>query len=531
VTAAVTPRPARRAAGSIVPSIAGFGVLLAAWAVAAGLVMRSETALPAPWSVARAMVDDLAFYGPHVRQTLGEAAWGYLWGVLAALVVGVVFVLFGVVERVAVRLVVAVYCLPFVATAPILQLILGGDRAKIAVAAQAVFFTTVVGVVLGLRSSEQLLLDAVRVSGGGRLQQLVRVRVRSAVPSIFASLKVAAPAALLGAVIGEFIGGQRGIGVAMIASQQAFDVTRTWGLAILLTALSASAFVVTGWIGRRLAPWAATSTGVAEPDTTTVSSSVPRRVISAAGYLALSVGLILAVWWGAIRVFDLNSFFAKSPGDVWSFLTDPSEADARREVFRALGTTLRNATLGLAGGVSGAVVLAVAVAGNRVVQQAVMPVAIGVRSVPLVAMTPLVALVVGRGLLCVLLIAGMVTFFPTLVHVVDGLRNAPPLASDAVRSFGGGPVQQLFRVRLPYALPALFASIRIAGPQALIGATLAEWLATGQGIGSHMMVALALSRYTELWASIALLTAASLAVYGIASSVERTVIRRFHGRR
>lgn len=493
--------------------------------------MRSETALPAPWSVARTMIDDVAYYGPHVRQTVGEAAWGYLWGVLAALVVGVVFVLFGVVERVAVRLVVAVYCLPFVATAPILQLILGGDRAKIAVAAQAVFFTTVVGVVLGLRSSEPALLDAVRVSGGGGLQQLVRVRVRSAVPSLFASLKVAAPAALLGAVIGEFIGGERGIGVAMIASQQAFDVTRTWGLAVLLTALSATAFVITGWIGRRLAPWAATSTAVADPVVSSAPASLSRRALVSAGYLVLSVGLILTVWWGAIRVFHLNGFFAKSPGDVWTFLTDPAESEARGEVFRALGTTLRNALLGLVGGVSGAVILAVAIAGSRVVQQAVMPVAIGVRSVPLVAMTPLVALVVGRGLLCVLLIAGMVTFFPTLVHVVDGLRNAPPLAADAVRSFGGGSLEQLLRVRLPYALPALFASIRIAGPQALIGATLAEWLATGQGIGSHMMVALALSKYTELWASISLLTAASLAVYGLASGLERTVIRQFHGRR
>jgi ABC-type nitrate/sulfonate/bicarbonate transport system permease component len=214
---------------------------------------------------------------------------------------------------------------------------------------------------------------------------------------------------------------------------------------------------------------------------------------------------------------------------VWSFLTDPAESTARREIARAVGTTMRNAALGLLAGVTGAVALAVAVASNRVVQQAVMPVAIGVRSVPLVAMTPLVALAVGRGLACVLVIAGMVTFFPTLVHVTEGLRNAPPLASHAVRAAGGGSWEQLRRVRLPYALPSLFASIRIAGPQALIGATLAEWLATGQGIGSHMMVALASSRYTELWASVAVLTALSLAVYGAAATLESAVIRRFQG--
>jgi ABC-type nitrate/sulfonate/bicarbonate transport system permease component len=513
--------------GRLAPSIGGFAVLFVVWIAAAALV-HSETALPPPWAVAGTMIDDLDFYGPHIAQTASEAGWGYLWGVIAALVIGVVFVVVPVVERLAVRLVVAVYCLPFVATAPILQLILGGDRAKIAVAAQAVFFTTVVGVVLGLRSAERAVLDAVKASGGGAVQQLVRVRVRAAVPSVFAALKVAAPAALLGAVIGEFIGGRRGIGVAMIASQQAFQVTRTWGLAILLTALSASMFVLTGWIGRRLAPWQATSTELAAAPVPRPAGRM-RRLSVASAYLVVSAALIVAAWWGAIGVFDLNPFFAKSPGDVWSFLTDPAESTARAEIARALGTTLRNAALGLLAGITGAVALAVAVAGSRVVQQAVMPVAIGVRSVPLVAITPLVALAVGRGLACVLVIAGMVTFFPTLVHVTDGLRNAPLLASHAVRAAGGGPWEQLRRVRLPYALPSLFASIRIAGPQALIGATLAEWLATGQGIGSHMMVALASSRYTELWASVAVLTALSLAVYAAATALENAVIRRFRG--
>ncbi len=241
-----TPSPVRARLGRVGPPLLGVGVLLVVWALCAELLFRSKQAIPAPWTVVAQMVRDLDFYGPHVRQTLGEAAWGYLWGNLAAFTLGAVFVLVPLIERLSLRLVIAVYCLPLVATAPILQIIFAGDRAKIAVAAQSVFFTTLVGVTLGLRSAAPQLLDLVRASGGGAGAQLVRVRLRSAVPGIFSGLKIAAPAAILGAVIGEFLGGSRGIGVAMIASQQAFNVSRTWGLGLVLTFISAAVYLLTG---------------------------------------------------------------------------------------------------------------------------------------------------------------------------------------------------------------------------------------------------------------------------------------------
>jgi sulfonate transport system permease protein len=83
------------------------------------------------------MLDDLDVSPRHIAKTGGEAAWGYLWGNAAAFAIGVVFVLVPIVERLALRLVIAVYCLPLIATAPILQIVFAGDRAKIAVAAQS----------------------------------------------------------------------------------------------------------------------------------------------------------------------------------------------------------------------------------------------------------------------------------------------------------------------------------------------------------------------------------------------------------
>jgi ABC-type nitrate/sulfonate/bicarbonate transport system permease component len=75
-------------------------------------------------------------------------------------------------------------------------------------------------------------------------------------PSMFAGLCIAAPAAVLGAIIGEFLGGNRGLGVAMINSMQALDIARTWGIALVATAAAGAGYALTTFVGRLLTPWA-----------------------------------------------------------------------------------------------------------------------------------------------------------------------------------------------------------------------------------------------------------------------------------
>ena len=159
-------------------------------------------------------------------------------------------------ERALLRLAVAVYCLPIIAVGHDLRRHLRGQHAKIVLAAMSVFFPTMVGMVVGLRSADRNSLDLVRAYGGGSWRQLVKVRLRACLPSLFAALRIAAPAAVLGAIIGEYIGGESGLGVAMIASQQASAVETTWGLALAITALSGVGYAITAFVGDRLTTWA-----------------------------------------------------------------------------------------------------------------------------------------------------------------------------------------------------------------------------------------------------------------------------------
>ena len=131
-----------------------------------------------------------------------------------------------------------------------------GDQPKVAVAALLVFFPTLVSTIVGLRSADILSIDLVRACGGGSIAVLHKVRLRYALPGLFAGLRIAAPTAVLGAIIGEYFGADQGLGIAMVNAQAQIDAPLTWAIAVVATALAASAYAVTAVIERFIVPWA-----------------------------------------------------------------------------------------------------------------------------------------------------------------------------------------------------------------------------------------------------------------------------------
>lgn len=255
-----------------------------------------------------------------------------------------------------------------------------------------------------------------------------------------------------------------------------------------------------------------------------------RRASRTIATALVTIGVTLAVWQGFISLLHLNPYFAKGPGAVFDYLFREPQASANRHlVLSNLGLTLRDALLGYVAGTVSAVLVALAVVLRRSVEQTVMPVVIALRTVPIVAMTPLLVLIFGRGLLAVTVIAGVVSFFPSVVNLIFGLRSAPAEAFDLMRAYGASDGTILRKVQFPYCLSALFASAKIAAPGAIIGALLAEWLATGNGLGNLMLVSSSDSQWATLWASVALITMASVLIYNLVATVERPVVARYRG--
>ncbi|WP_406233814.1 ABC transporter permease [Nocardia sp. NBC_01009] len=230
--------------------------LIAIWWLLAALDVAGGT-IPSPWHVLDTMYNDgWALYGPNFRITAWGALKGFVWGNALAIGLAILIMLIPPIEPLATQLAILSYCTPLLALGPIILVVFGGRTPTVFLAAMYCFFTTMVGTVTGLRSADQTSLDLVRAYGGGRWQQLYRVQAIAALPNTFAALKIAAPSAVLGAIIGEYLGGvDSGIGVALTAAQTAYNVPRTWGMALAAAALAGLGYAIVALAARLVAPW------------------------------------------------------------------------------------------------------------------------------------------------------------------------------------------------------------------------------------------------------------------------------------
>lgn len=263
----------------------------------------------------------------------------------------------------------------------------------------------------------------------------------------------------------------------------------------------------------------------------TLRQDAVRGVLRAIGgslfTFVMTIALVLVIWWGVLKVFDVNAFVAKSPADVWTYLvSDPDAVQNRADVLGPLHETLVHAGIGFVAGLVVALLTAIAFHLWKGVEHALMPVAMLLRSVPLVAMAPVILLIFGRDTASVAVIGGIVVLFPALVNIAEGLRSASDQMTDVVRVYGGSSWDALRKVALPASMPSFFAAVRISVPGAVTGALLAEWLATGTGIGHAVSIAKSQAQFSQLWSLVVVVTAVSLILYNVVQLVENIVLSR-----
>jgi ABC-type nitrate/sulfonate/bicarbonate transport system permease component len=242
--------------------VIGLVLLIAIWWLLAATVFHSAGSVPTPWAVLKQFREDgWDFYSTNAGVTLKGAGQGFLWGNGLALLVAVLVLLVPPLEAVATQLAVISYCMPLTAIGPIILVIFGGRAPTIFLASLSVFFTTLIGALLGLKAADQASLQLIEAYGGSRWHRLIKVQLIAALPNILSALKIAAPAAMLGAIIGEYLGGvDNGLGVALTVAQQQYVVPRTWALALVTGGLAGLGFAFFALIARFVTPWSTGST-------------------------------------------------------------------------------------------------------------------------------------------------------------------------------------------------------------------------------------------------------------------------------
>lgn len=246
-----------------VGAVLGIVLILVIWQIVAVTLFAVTKSVPQPFVVFVQVVHDLtdSVYWNAIGQTGSAALWGYLWGNLIAFFLAFVVLLIPKAESLSTQLAVVTSCIPITAIGPIITLLApaGSRTTSIFLAALSVIFTTTVGTLLGLNAASETQIDVIRAYGGSRMTQLIKVRFIAALPSILAALKLAAPAAFLGAVLGEYFltGVDSGIGILLLAAQATSSSVKLWALALISGGIAGLAYFVIGRVSRLVTPWSA----------------------------------------------------------------------------------------------------------------------------------------------------------------------------------------------------------------------------------------------------------------------------------
>ncbi len=501
-------------------------IVLAIWEVVGRMKWVADGALPAPSAILLRFMTDWTDYPPHVLATLQTASIGFLIGNGVAIAAGLLFALWPITLRLAAGINVAIFAVPPIAIVPLLVVTLDGTTSRILLAALGCYFPTMTATVLGLTHVDQRAVDVVRAYGAGPISILRLVRLPNALPVILGGLRVAAPNAVLGAILGEFGGGGRwGLGAYLLGSLGRAQPDRLWDIGLMATLMAGLAYALFSLLANRttkgvravtMAPSAAPSS----PESRLLDHGVGRVIT-----LVLATVLPFGLWW--ISVMHLSPVIAKTPALVIDYLfTGPTAAAAQEKLLPALAQTVPIALLGMGAGLMFAFGLAiVGVCFPRVIRS-ILPVALVTQTMPLVALTPLLVLIAGRGVTLIIVVTISVTFFPAFVTMAQGLALVPRSALDLIRAYGGGWWAQLRFVSVTSALPYLFAAARLAAPRALLGVMIAEWLATGTGLGNLLNRSRAYLDYGMIWSIATLAVLIAVVFHILVTITEHRILKR-----
>ena len=410
-------------------------VLLLIWEIVGRLDLVAGGALPGFSEILIRLYQDWGDYPRHIWATVYASTIGFLIGNALGIGAGVVFAMSPTALRLFRGVNIAVFALPPIAIAPILVLTLSDMAPRIALAALGVYFVTMTATVIGLSQADSRATDVIRAYGGGRWDALRIVRFRGALPSILAGLRVAAPNAVLGAILAEFGGGGRwGLGAYLLGSLGRGEPDRLWGIGLMATLIAGVSYAVFAVLASRtLGATRAVTLNTAVPDTDLGTTSLIGRI-------ALTLGTIMlpfVMWWGFIKLTGVPDLISKTPWGVVDYLfLGPTAESAQARLLAALSETLPITFVGMAAGLVFAFLLAIS---SRLFPRAIeafLPVALVTQTMPLVALTPLLVLILGRGTSLTLWVTISVTFFPAFVTLAQGLALVPRSAEDVPRAYG-----------------------------------------------------------------------------------------------
>lgn len=214
----------------------------------------------------------------------------------------------------------------------------------------------------------------------------------------------------------------------------------------------------------------------------------------------LSLAVLLLAWEYGTTAFNVAPFILPLPSAIWTAF-----AAAAPTVLRHAWATLATVLMGFAASVAIGLPLAILIASSRPLAAAIYPLLVITQSVPKVALAPILIVALGATALPCIIVTVLVAFFPLVVSSVTGLLATPPELLEIARSCRATRWQTLVRIRLPFAIPFVFARLKVAVALCVVGAVVAEFVGADEGIGYLIQTSMAFFKVALAFGAVVLL--------------------------
>ncbi len=234
----------------------------------------------------------------------------------------------------------------------------------------------------------------------------------------------------------------------------------------------------------------------------------------------LGILAVLAYWELHIKLFDVPAFLVPPPSLIAVALVEEWPT-----LQRNVGATAMEAVGGFVVGNGVAILLAILFVHNKTMERTLFPLAVAIRTVPIIAIAPILVLLLGNGYAPKIVIAALISFFPTLVNMVRGLESMDASALELMRVLSASKKQVFFKLRLPSSLPFLFAALKISTASSVIGAIVAEWIGADVGLGYLIILSTFEFRTGLLYATTVIASLLALGLFLAVVILERSIVR------
>lgn len=227
---------------------------------------------------------------------------------------------------------------------------------------------------------------------------------------------------------------------------------------------------------------------------------------------------LVVVWEAAVRMFAIPVYLLPAPSVIWV------------DCLALAGTiwghtlaTLHTVIVGFVVSVAISLPLAVALTSSRLVANAIYPLLVLTQAIPKVALAPILVVLLGANELPRIVVTFLVAFFPLVIAIATGLLAVPSELIELGRSYKASMLQELWRIRIPYAIPFIFSGLKVAIALSVVGAVVGEFVNADKGLGYLIVSSTAFFQVPVAFGALILLSVMGVVLFQLVVVVERVV--------